>query len=672
MIDYTINKKKVRYGAILGLVLALFLLFTPEIALAEDLENWVSRVEVYINNLENSNPLTDFPVNVEIEYKSSMLNDFDDIRFIDSDETTFLDYGWEINDDGTEIRENGVSATAVVEVPAIPANSAKTIYLYYNNPSAPPVADLEGTIDWFDHFTTDRLDEYSYANATIETGDSRLAFSDNAYFYPTGFSIKNADIRVRTKSTKTGTIGNFWGISWRWTSADNCFNFYTHRRDYENEHVWYKYVSSVESEINSRSRDFLENVYYFFQAKDYETSHELNFDTEAGRSEWDVDTEDLNNTGNVRWDTGFYQYIYIDYLYIRKNTKPFPTTGIIWPLSLDNPPTITSPVEDFQALGNIVNIKGECYYPESVEISEAGGSIFVNPCIFAGNWKHKIYQFSVPIIPDYTTTTPGGYVFFDTPESYFASEIRDDANDVRIVKMNNETGTFTEADLPWWTDAEGGFKFYADEETDIENPVYSYFLEYNYPYETEPADIIEADPGTDLTGTFDYENETRIKGNYDGQFVGEAGSHNVYVRSRVSYPTFIFSDWSDTLHIILSGEAEIDYYIWSNPALWYKEHSDYETPTKFLQYFLETSTEVFSPVMLAFNKFSDIIQGIDIEADTDDLSNGFLTLLAYTRLLDDFCGSLPITWGILLLFSIWILKILLNFITLLIQTLKPV
>jgi len=93
----------------------------------------IYRRPITINNTSNSNNLSFFQVLVTIDTASlisagKMRSDCGDIRFVDSDETTLLGY-W------IESGCNTASTRIWVKVPFIPANSSKTIYVYYGNPS---------------------------------------------------------------------------------------------------------------------------------------------------------------------------------------------------------------------------------------------------------------------------------------------------------------------------------------------------------------------------------------------------------------------------------------------------------------------------------------------------------------------------------------------------------
>jgi hypothetical protein len=91
----------------------------------------------YRRAISISNPgptLTEYHINLTLDTQSlisagKMQSDCDDIRFTDSDGSTLLSY-W------LESGCNSASTKIWVNVPYIPANSTKTIYLYYGNPYA--------------------------------------------------------------------------------------------------------------------------------------------------------------------------------------------------------------------------------------------------------------------------------------------------------------------------------------------------------------------------------------------------------------------------------------------------------------------------------------------------------------------------------------------------------
>jgi hypothetical protein len=106
---------------------------------------WSRRKPITINNADSS--LTDYQVKVNVTYDSDMKPNFDDIRFADADGSTLLSH-W---------RESYTASTSAifwVKVPSVPSG-AKTIYMYYGNPSATGASNGTATFDFFDDFSGD-------------------------------------------------------------------------------------------------------------------------------------------------------------------------------------------------------------------------------------------------------------------------------------------------------------------------------------------------------------------------------------------------------------------------------------------------------------------------------------------------------------------------------------
>lgn len=85
-------------------------------------------------------------------------NDFSDLRFTSSDETTLLPY-W------IESYTSGVSAVVWIKIDSIPVDPlTKTIYIYYDNLVASPGSNGINTFLLFDDFTTNTSTNYSIFN----------------------------------------------------------------------------------------------------------------------------------------------------------------------------------------------------------------------------------------------------------------------------------------------------------------------------------------------------------------------------------------------------------------------------------------------------------------------------------------------------------------------------
>ena len=111
---------------------------------------WSYRKSITIDNTGNSNNLTDYQILIILNstnFNFSKANsDGSDIRFIDDDNSTELNYYIE------KWNSTNQEAKIWVKVPFIPASSTKTIYMYYGNPSASSESNGTATFVFFDDF----------------------------------------------------------------------------------------------------------------------------------------------------------------------------------------------------------------------------------------------------------------------------------------------------------------------------------------------------------------------------------------------------------------------------------------------------------------------------------------------------------------------------------------
>ena len=124
--------------------------------------------------------------------------DGDDVRFLDSDETTLLSYYSDLWD------SPGQKAVLWVKVPAIPAGSTKTIYLYYGNSSVGGDGNGSATFDLFDDF--DSLVSWSQSGSGISMADGTVTLNNANLTNPSlwrDFSIASpliAEVKYRHPS----------------------------------------------------------------------------------------------------------------------------------------------------------------------------------------------------------------------------------------------------------------------------------------------------------------------------------------------------------------------------------------------------------------------------------------------------------------------------------------
>lgn len=105
---------------------------------------------------------------------AKMQADCDDIRFRDSDSQTSLSY-W------LESGANTASTIIWVKVPALTANTPKTIYLYYGDPTAASGSDANAVFEFFDHFTTLNPTIWDFTGP-YSVGGSFLTITNGAVF----------------------------------------------------------------------------------------------------------------------------------------------------------------------------------------------------------------------------------------------------------------------------------------------------------------------------------------------------------------------------------------------------------------------------------------------------------------------------------------------------------
>jgi murein DD-endopeptidase MepM/ murein hydrolase activator NlpD len=293
------------------------------------LENWQKRKIVMIDNTQNSNELTNFEVNVPINYQSEMNNNFSDIRFSDEDGQTLLNYGWEINDDGSEKKEEGIFAEAVVRVPSILSQTQKKIYLYYGNTDALPTANLENTLIWLDHFQTNRNYDYDYRDVDWQIKDSRVKLSTEAYqcgyIMPKNLSIKNLWLKVRMSRGKAWEAET--RLFWRYADDNNTWEVVANPYLVSN---WGFYKNGNWTKVNEGEIWNDSTSYIPWEVKVYEMNHSI----KVGEIILGNTSDDnINQAGRIRiYDWWRFMgprqpnmYTYVDYLYIRQYTDPMPS-----------------------------------------------------------------------------------------------------------------------------------------------------------------------------------------------------------------------------------------------------------------------------------------------------------------------------------------------------------
>jgi len=102
---------------------------------------------------------TDYQLYINVTYDSDMQSDFDDVRFVDSDDATELSYYLDDKVDSTW-------ATFYVKIPSL---DNKTIYMYYGNPSASSKSNGDSVFEFFDDFSGSSLNSSKWETSTTGT-----------------------------------------------------------------------------------------------------------------------------------------------------------------------------------------------------------------------------------------------------------------------------------------------------------------------------------------------------------------------------------------------------------------------------------------------------------------------------------------------------------------------
>jgi hypothetical protein len=184
--------------------------------------NWATKKEITV--VGGASTLTNFTVFINVSYEAGMQTDFDDIRFVDSTETTELYH--ELDN-----KVNGVVAGFWVTIPSlVPGNN--TIYMYYDNPVATSASNPALTWSNWDavlHFSGNSADSSPYSqnwtnNGGITFPGTGVFGNSSSYSGSQYLSLGSAPSQLQF-----GT-GDFTFLVWLKTSDTN-FDFYCNRQD---------------------------------------------------------------------------------------------------------------------------------------------------------------------------------------------------------------------------------------------------------------------------------------------------------------------------------------------------------------------------------------------------------------------------------------------------------
>lgn len=184
--------------------------------------SWSRKKEIKVQENQGID-YSNYTINLSVSYESSMQSDFDDLRFVDSTETTELSY-W------IESYTASTSAVVKVKVPTMTANTNSTIYMYYGNGAVGNNSDFENAYLFADNFDDgDFSSNWDDVGSVSESGGNLVLTSSGGLSglqsklnYSIARSQKDWWELVIEASTSSSTPGEgfSFGVHENWASSD--------------------------------------------------------------------------------------------------------------------------------------------------------------------------------------------------------------------------------------------------------------------------------------------------------------------------------------------------------------------------------------------------------------------------------------------------------------------
>ena len=305
---------------------------------------WKYKRTIAIDNSNNSNALTDYQVKIDLDNSnfdfSKAKSDWSDIRFLDSDDSTSLDYWIEKWDSANN------QAVVWAKVPDIPASSIYDIYMYYWNNNATSESNWDNTFDYFDDFesyasntdingqdgwTTKRIGGSGEAKVKVWNGRNHLHLNSTnaatAVIHPfnssnTGYILRayvvaddwNEAFSLAFTDDQVTSGGNVYngyeGVVWGWQGVQTKMR---------------KWTNGNATDLASMSDSNQNNVYYKIELRWINDNLYLWRDGNVILNATDTTYTSRSYIHLDEW-TGTSRYI--DYVLTRKYTSSEPTTAV--------------------------------------------------------------------------------------------------------------------------------------------------------------------------------------------------------------------------------------------------------------------------------------------------------------------------------------------------------
>lgn len=289
------------------------------IAVVEALSGWSKKKPITING--SSSGLTNYQVQLTVNYDADMQSDYDDLRFKDLNDNN-LNYWIEDYD--------ASSATIWVNIPSIPS-SGTTIYMYYGNSGASGASDGDSTFIFFDNFNDGNYNGWTVqAKSWVVENGILKDDAGGAMITITSPSNDPTGRAIRSKLRMTGD----WKYPKMMIGWQNSNNFYQVFTDAAQD--WLKINKAVNGSgtlLDTDNDTISKYTWYRWEVR-WPSSSELSAEMWYMNGNSKASVSNSSNLEN--WTTGDYGFAnyrgakvtWFDDVAVRKYTTPEPSASV--------------------------------------------------------------------------------------------------------------------------------------------------------------------------------------------------------------------------------------------------------------------------------------------------------------------------------------------------------
>lgn len=185
---------------------------SPATSANPNLSGWLYKETIKIDNTQNDAALTDYQVFVSVDrnhkdFWAHCLANGGDVRFVDEDDTTLLNY---YTDYFTPTEKK---AGFWVKIPALPNTQQKTISMYYGKAGAVTQSNGANVFEFFDGFS-DNLDQWNTNRCNLDTIASIFTPDSVAFNLPTGSNDVVTDLVIPSAVVSGRVYEWYWELYW--------------------------------------------------------------------------------------------------------------------------------------------------------------------------------------------------------------------------------------------------------------------------------------------------------------------------------------------------------------------------------------------------------------------------------------------------------------------------